>query len=86
MATAFSMLRRKGLTSILILELSRDSRHGFYYNIPYLVDGTISLDFLELGTIERRIFIPKMRWTSQHKESKAYEITGKGIKVFEEKE
>src|SRR3989338_7465797 len=83
---AFSMLRRKGLTSNLILEMSRDSRHGFYYNIPYLVDGTISLDFLELGTIERLIFIPKMRRTSQHKESKAYEITGKGIKVFEEKE
>ena len=81
---AFSMLRGKGLTSILILEMHQDSRHGFFYNIPYLVDGMINLDFLELGTIERRIFIPKMRWTHQYKESKAYEIGKKGIAVRKE--
>ena len=83
---AFSMLRGKGLTSILILEMQQDSRHGFYYNIPYLVDGIINLDFLELGTIERRIFIPKMRWTNQYKESKAYEIKKPGIVVRKESE
>lgn len=83
---AFSMLRKKDLTSILILEMQQDSKHGFYYNIPYLVDGMINLDFLELGTIERRIFIPKMRWTNQYKESKAYEIGKRGIVVRKESE
>jgi KaiC/GvpD/RAD55 family RecA-like ATPase len=83
---AFSTLRKKCLTSLLILEMQQDSRHAFYYNIPYLVDGMINLDFLELGTIERRIFIPKMRWTKQYKESKAYEIKRKGIVVLEDKE
>jgi KaiC/GvpD/RAD55 family RecA-like ATPase len=78
---AFSMLRRKGLTTVLVLEMQQDRRHRFYYNIPYLVDGMINLDFLELGTIERRIFIPKMRWTNQYKESKAYEIKKPGILV-----
>ena len=81
---AFSMLREKELTSILTLEMPRDSTHGFFYNVPYLVDGIINLDFLDLGTIERRIFIPKMRWTKQYKESKAYEIGRKGIMVRKE--
>ena len=83
---SFSMLRKKNLTTILILEMQHDGRHCFYYNIPYLVDGIINLNFLELGTIERRIFIPKMRWTDQYKESKAYEIGKKGIQIIEEKE
>jgi len=83
---SFSALRKKELTTILILEMQQGSRHGFFYNIPYLVDGIINLDFLELGTIERRVFIPKMRWTDQYKESKAYEINKKGIVVREEKE
>lgn len=81
---AFSMLRKKNIVTMLILEMQQDSRHGFYYNIPYLVDGIINLDFLELGTIERRIFIPKMRWTNQYKESKAYEIGKRGIVIKEE--
>ncbi len=81
---AFSMFRKKGLTSLLILEMQLDRQTGFYFNIPYLVDGMISLDFLELGTIERRIFIPKMRWTNQYKESKSYDITKKGIFVLGE--
>jgi KaiC/GvpD/RAD55 family RecA-like ATPase len=83
---AFSMLRKKNLTTTLILEMQLDSRHGFYYNIPYLVDGLINLDFLELGTIERRIFIPKMRWTNQFKDSKAYEIGKRGILIRSEKD
>lgn len=83
---AFSMLRKKGLTTLLILEMQLDGQTRFYYNIPYLVDGIINLDFLELGTIERRIFIPKMRWTNQFKESKSFEISKKGIDVLEEKE
>ncbi len=81
---AFSMLRKKGLTTLLILEMQSDQGHSFYYNIPYLVDGIISLDFLELGTIERRIFISKMRWTDQYRESKSFDITKKGIHAYEE--
>jgi KaiC/GvpD/RAD55 family RecA-like ATPase len=83
---AFSMLRKKNLTTTLILEMQLDSRHGFYYNIPYLVDGLVNLDFLELGTIERRIFIPKMRWTNQYKESKAFEIGKKGVIIRKEED
>jgi len=81
---AFSMLRRKELTSLLILEMEMNKQTRFYYNVPYLVDGIINLDFLELGTIERRIFVPKMRWTNQFKESKSYDIGSKGIDVLEE--
>ncbi len=82
---AFSMLRKKNLTSLLILE-KPNGISGFYYNIPHLVDGMINLDFIELGTIERRIFIPKMRWTNQYKDSKSFEISEQGITVTEEKE
>lgn len=79
-ADSFCQLRRSGLTTILILEKSEDSFYNnFLYNIPYLVDGIVKLDFLDIGTIERRIFIPKMRWTNQHKEGKSYEIGKKGI-------
>ena len=81
----FSMLREKKLTTILILEMQQDHA-GLLYNIPYLTDGSINLNFLELGTIERRLFIPKMRWTDQCKESKVFEINHKGIVVLDEKE
>ena len=85
---SFSHLRRAGLTSILILEKPNEDcaakEENFNYHIPYLVDGIIKLDFLDLGIIERRIFIPKMRWTNQFKESKNYEISNKGIEIIEE--
>ena len=81
---SFYHMRRHGLTTLLVLEKSNGYEDGFSYNIPYLVDGIIKLDFLDLGTIERRIFIPKMRWTNQHKESKCYEIGERGIEVMEE--
>ncbi|MBR9706437.1 AAA family ATPase [Candidatus Pacearchaeota archaeon] len=81
---AFSMLRRKGLTSLLILEMELGREGRFGSNIPYLVDGMINLDFLEMGIIERRIFIPKMRWTNQYKESKGYEIGRKGITILDD--
>lgn len=87
---SFYHMRRYGLTTILILEKSEAHCTGggadFNYNIPYLVDGIIKLDFLDLGTIERRIFIPKMRWTNQYKESKSYEIGERGIEVFGEED
>jgi len=83
---AVSMLRKKGLTSILTLETGHERSDDFCSGIPYLVDGLIKLDFLELGTIERRIFIPKMRWTDQYKESRSYEIGIKGIEIIKEEE
>lgn len=86
---SFYHMRRYGLTTLLILEKSHETLcqgGNFNYNIPYLVDGIIKLDFLDLGTIERRIFIPKMRWTNQYKESKSYDIGGKGIEVVGDNE
>lgn len=79
----FSNLRSKNIAVLLILEEQLDKQNNIYYNIPHLVDGIISLDFLELGTIERRIFMPKMRWTNQYKESKIFEINNRGIVVLE---
>lgn len=80
----FGKLRREGLLSVLLLESVKSSVQELSYNIPYMVDGMISLDFLDLGTIERRLFIPKMRWTDQYKESKSFEITEKGINIIED--
>ena len=80
---SFYQLRKDDLTILLVLEKKNDS-YSFEFNIPYLIDGLIQLDFLDLGVIERRIFIPKMRWTNQYKESKNYEISSKGIEVIHE--
>lgn len=80
---SFYKLRRAELAVLLILEKSSGG-DSFNYNIPYLVDGIVELDFLNLGAIERRIFIPKMRWTNQYKESKSYEIGKEGIMIQEE--
>jgi len=79
----FHNLRREGLTTLLTLE-GDGGRRDSDYNIPYLVDGLVNLDYLDLGTVERRIFIPKMRWTSQCKDSCDYEISGDGIVVSED--
>lgn len=76
----FYNLRRKGLTTILILEKNEKSN----YNIPYMVDGIVNLDYLDLGTIERRIFISKMRWTEQYKEGREYNISNGGIGVIKD--
>ncbi len=76
----FCSLRREGLTTVLTLERSGEG-DGFNYNIPYLVDGIVNLDYLDLGTIERRVFIPKMRWTSQCRDGRSYEIAGSGVVV-----
>ena len=76
---SFYKLRSAKLTTLLTLEEGNESN----FNIPYLVDGTIHLEYLDLGTIERRISIPKMRWTNQSKEGKSYEISDNGIKINE---
>lgn len=74
----FYKIRRPKLTTLLTLE--KDNKSSIF-NIPYLVDGIVSLDYLDMGTIERRIFIPKMRWTNQCKDGKSYEICEQGIKI-----
>ena len=87
---SFYHMRRNSLTTMLILEKSNEGNNfdanTFDYNIPYLVDGTIKLDFLDFGTIERTVFIPKMRWTNQYKESKSYNISNSGIIIEEYEE
>ncbi len=79
----FYNLRREGLTTVLTLERS-GRRNDSNYNVPYLVDGIINLDYLDLGTIERRIFIPKMRWTAQCKDGRMYEISKDGVEISED--
>lgn len=81
--SSFAYLRKDNLNVLLILEKHENNLINFDYNIPYLVDGMVKLDYLDFGIIERRIFVPKMRWTNQYKESKGYEITEKGIEVEE---
>lgn len=80
----FSHVRKDDLNVLLVLEKNENNLVNFDYNIPYLVDGLIKLDYLDLGVIERRLFIPKMRWTNQYKESKGYDINSKGIDIFGE--
>ncbi len=77
-----SRLRSESVVSMLVLEGSRDTELNSY--IPFMLDGLIKLDFLDLGSVDRRIFIPKMRWTSQYKESKSYDISKDGIVVTNE--
>jgi len=82
-AEVFYKLRKMRLTTLLTLEREgRDCDSNF--NIPYLVDGIINLDYLDLGTIERRIFIPKMRWTAQCRDGKSYDIGAGGVVVGED--
>lgn len=80
--SSFYYIRKESLNVLLVLEKNENSLLSFDYNIPYLVDGLIKLDYLDLGVIERRVFIPKMRWTNQYKESKGYDINSKGIDIF----
>ncbi len=82
-AEIFCNLRRDGLTTVLTLERNEESSDS-NYNIPYLVDGIVNLDYLDLGTIERRVFVPKMRWTNQCKDGRSYEIMDSGIIVSED--
>ena len=81
--SSFAYLRKDNLNVLLVLEKHENNLINFDYNIPYLVDGIINLAYLDFGIIERRIFIPKMRWTNQYKESKGYGITQNGIEVEE---
>lgn len=81
---ALSYMRRKSLTTLLTIE--QDSNcPGLNYNLPFLVDGMVELDFLDLGVIERRIFVKKMRWTNQYRDSKDFDINSKGMVVLDDK-
>lgn len=80
---SFRYLRKENLNVFLILEKNENSLLSFDYNIPYLVDGIVKLNYLELGDIERRLVIPKMRWTKQLKESVPYGINNDGIFIKE---
>jgi KaiC/GvpD/RAD55 family RecA-like ATPase len=84
--SSFSYLRKNNLNVLLVLEKHENSLLNFDYNIPYLVDGLVRLDYLDLGIVERRLFIPKMRWTNQYKESRGYEISSEGITMLEAEE
>jgi circadian clock protein KaiC len=79
--SSFQYLRKNNLNVLLVLEKHENNLMDFDYNIPYLIDGLIKLNYLDVGIIERRIFIPKMRWTNQNKESKGYKITKNGIEI-----
>ncbi|MFW5886580.1 MAG: RAD55 family ATPase [Bacteroidota bacterium] len=79
----FSNMRRENLTTVLTIEKDTNCP-GLNYNLPFLVDGMIQFDFLDIGTIERRVFIKKMRWTNQSRDSKDFDINYKGISVLEE--
>lgn len=75
----FARLRRDDLTTIVVMEGSgEDDRFGVE---RYLVDGVISLELLAWGELEKRIFVPKMRWTKQHTSSQRYEITDDGLTI-----
>jgi len=81
----FDVFRRKELTTLITMEENNSSNIGpiceIMFNLPYLVDGIINLDYLNMGSIERRIFVSKMRWTDQYKESVPFEINNKGIHI-----
>ncbi|MBN2367998.1 AAA family ATPase [Candidatus Woesearchaeota archaeon] len=85
LSQAFRLFREKEFTTLLILEDSPDSGSELNSYTRFMVDGIIQMDFLSFGSIERRIFIPKMRWTKQYDSSLPFEITDKGIKVTQEK-
>ncbi|MDP7081093.1 MAG: gas vesicle protein GvpD [Candidatus Undinarchaeales archaeon] len=75
----FVRLRRDDLTTVVVLEGSGEN--GPSSVEKFLVDGVVSLDLLSWGELERRVFIPKMRWTAQYESSVGYKITNKGIEV-----
>ena len=75
----FVRLRQDRLTTTVIMEAGGEQdRFGIE---KYMVDGIISLDLLAWGELEKRVFIPKMRWTAQHTSSQRYEITDDGVVV-----
>jgi KaiC/GvpD/RAD55 family RecA-like ATPase len=81
LSQSFSLFRKKDFTTLLVLENGSAYNSDLNHYVEYMADGMLHFDYLSLGTIERRVFIPKMRWTSQHDSSLMFEITRKGIVV-----
>lgn len=79
----FRNFRGKSFTTLLTLEREEKGFGEANYNIHYLVDGLLNLDYLDMGVVERRVFVPKMRWTAQSKEGVSYEIGADGILIGE---
>ncbi|MDP6627168.1 MAG: gas vesicle protein GvpD [Methanopyri archaeon] len=75
----FVRLRRDDLTTVVVLEGTGENGQSSVEK--FLVDGVVSLDLLSWGELERRVFIPKMRWTAQYESSVGYKISKKGIEV-----
>jgi KaiC/GvpD/RAD55 family RecA-like ATPase len=86
LSSAFSLFRRKDMTTLLVLEKEGGHSTDFGHYVEYMVDGLIYLDYISLGNIERRIFVPKMRWTKQYDSSLPFDITKKGIIISKEGE
>jgi KaiC/GvpD/RAD55 family RecA-like ATPase len=81
----FCKFREDDLTILLCLE---KNNHQLECDIHYLADGIIELALLtNIGIVDRRIMIPKMRWTNQCKETKKYIIEDNGIvNLYKEEE
>lgn len=76
---SFNLFRKKDFTTLLVLENGSEHNYDLNNYVYYMVDGIIHLDFISLGSIERRVFIPKMRWTKQYPSSLPFTISKKGI-------
>lgn len=83
LTSSFAAFKRGDLTTLLVLE-KNDYVSELNDLISFKVDGLIDLDFISLGSIERRIFIPKMRWTKQYDSSLMFDINSRGIIIKEE--
>ncbi len=81
LSESFASFRKTNLATLLLLENGSEVNRELNHYISYMADGIIHLDFISIGSIERRVFVPKMRWTNQYDSSLPFEISGKGIKV-----
>ena len=82
---SFLLFRRPDLTTFLILEKDSKSQNEFNYIISFMIDGEISMEYISFGSIERRLFIPKMRWTNQYESSLPFKISSQGLRIEKSK-
>ena len=75
LSQAFRLFRNKEFTTFLVLEKGTETNSDLNHYVEYMVDGSISMEFISFGSIERRVFIPKMRWTKQYDSSLPFEIS-----------
>jgi KaiC/GvpD/RAD55 family RecA-like ATPase len=84
LSQSFSLFRKRDFTTLLVLENGSSYNSDLNHYVEYMADGMIHFDYMSLGTIERRVFIPKMRWTSQYGSSLMFDISKKGISIHTE--